>query len=73
MTDQDDDAMLSVGEVGVFIGGAKNPLSRAAIYAWVKKGKLPPPIKLDYRMSRWRLSEVRAARDAIFAAQDAKP
>lgn len=64
-----DEAMLSLAEVGEFFGGKKHPLSRTTVYAWVKRGKIPRPIKLDFKISRWRLSQCRAARDALLAAQ----
>jgi predicted DNA-binding transcriptional regulator AlpA len=59
------DAMLSVREVGIFFGGAKNPVSRATVYSWVQQGKIPPPLKLTSRISRWRLSDLRRVRDAM--------
>jgi predicted DNA-binding transcriptional regulator AlpA len=65
------EAMLSVREVGVFFGGAKNPLSRATVWSWVQRGKLPPPVKINTKTSRWRLSDCKRVRDAIFAAHDA--
>ena len=41
--------LLSIGQVSACIGRC-----RASIYADIKKGLFPPPVKLSPRMSRWR-------------------
>jgi len=40
-------------------------VSTVTIYDWVRKGKLPQPIRFGRRCSRWRLSEVEAAIDRL--------
>ena len=33
-------------------------LAKSTIWAWVKKGKLPKPTKLSYRVSVWKESDI---------------
>lgn len=33
-------------------------IQRGTVYAWVRQGKFPPPIKIGARASAWRLDEV---------------
>jgi prophage regulatory protein len=35
-------------------------LSRSTIYAWMKDGKFPPPVKLGTRLVAWRESDISA-------------
>jgi prophage regulatory protein len=40
--------------------GTKLGVGRSTVYAWVKQGVLPPPIKLGRRASGWRESTLDA-------------
>jgi predicted DNA-binding transcriptional regulator AlpA len=62
-----DEAMLTAGEVGEFFGGKKRPLTRATIWKWVGRGKLAPPVKIDKKTVRWRLSDCKRVRDEMIA------
>ena len=35
-------------------------IGRSTVWAWVKSGRLPPPIKLGPRVSVWRASDIAA-------------
>ncbi|MET0106309.1 MAG: AlpA family phage regulatory protein [Sedimenticola sp.] len=43
--------------------------SRASIYADIKKGTFPPPVKIGPRSSRWREDEVQTWIDNLPTAQ----
>ena len=47
------DKLLSRKELSEIVG-----LGKTAIYAAIKRGTLPPPIKISPMVARWRLSEV---------------
>lgn len=48
--------LLTIEELGAFLHR-----SRASLYRDVLAGRLPPPLKLGERCSRWNLDSVRAA------------
>lgn len=50
------ETFLRIEEVEIFLGR-----SRASLYRDVKANRLPPPVKVGPRCSRWRLSELNAA------------
>jgi prophage regulatory protein len=39
---------------------ARTGLSRSTIYAWLKKGDFPQPLKLGSKAVRWRSSDIKA-------------
>lgn len=39
-------------------------VSRATIWRWMQRGRLPPPRKIAENTTRWRLDEVEAADEA---------
>ncbi|MGD9671560.1 MAG: helix-turn-helix transcriptional regulator [Hyphomicrobiaceae bacterium] len=49
------DTLLSIGEVTTIVGA-----SRSTIYAWLKQGLFPPPIRIGPRRVAWRTSEIQA-------------
>jgi prophage regulatory protein len=68
MTDDGDheEAMLSAREVGQYFGGKSEPLAKNTIWRWVREGKLPKPIMVGPKMARWRFSDCKRIRDAMF-------
>lgn len=46
---------LRVSEVAARYG-----ISRSTVWRWLKKGKIPKPIKLGEDSTRWRLSDLEA-------------
>lgn len=57
MAELGDETLLNCREVGLLFGGAAQPLDPSTVYRWVRDGKIPPPIKLARKISRWRRSE----------------
>lgn len=49
------DTLLSVDQVTAIVGA-----SRSTIYAWLKQGFFPPPIRIGPRRVAWRASEIQA-------------
>lgn len=35
------------------------PISKSTLWAWVKDGKFPKPVKLGPRTTAWKVSEIR--------------
>jgi len=48
-----DTRFLSVRDVASMLG-----IGVSTVWAWVQKGRLPQPIRLGTRCTRWRLDEV---------------
>lgn len=56
MNNTPDDTWLSVEDIR-----RRYKLKRSAtVQQWVREGKFPPPVKLMWKVSRWRLSDIRA-------------
>ena len=55
---------LRVGDVA-----ARFAVSTSMVYRWVRKGILPPPIKLGLRMSAWSADELDAVAEARLAGR----
>ncbi|MDW8371840.1 MAG: AlpA family phage regulatory protein [Geminicoccaceae bacterium] len=57
MTSRDEDGcrLLKIGEVVNITG-----ISKSVIYAMVRRGEFPPPIKIGYKTARWSSEEVYA-------------
>jgi predicted DNA-binding transcriptional regulator AlpA len=36
------------------------PVSKSTLWAWVKEGRFPPPVKLGPRCTAWRVEDVRS-------------
>lgn len=51
----DDRLLISLDDVCRLVG-----LGRSQIYAMVRDGKFPRPVRLGRRCSRWRMASVRA-------------
>lgn len=47
--------MLAVDEVAAFLG-----IKTSTVWAWARAGRIPAPIKLSGRCTRWRLSDLLA-------------
>lgn len=43
---------------------ARVPLSRASVYAFIKKGTFPAPVRLSPRAVAWREADIKAWLDA---------
>lgn len=56
-----DERMMTMGETCRFFGGQEKPLDKTTLYRWIRLGKVPKPVKLTIRKSRWRYSECLAA------------
>lgn len=52
----ENDPLVTRKEAQVMFGG----VSRRTIWAWEKKGKLPPPVRLSERVVGWRRSTIEA-------------
>lgn len=63
-----DDTLLTIKEVCAFFGGPGQPVHKASIYNWIKEGRVPPPVRIGAKISRWRKSECQEALDAMIAA-----
>jgi predicted DNA-binding transcriptional regulator AlpA len=63
----DEDDLLSIKEVCRFFTGEKHPIDPSTVYRWVKKGKIPPPIRISPALQRWRRSELEKIRAAMYA------
>lgn len=48
-------------------------MRKTTIYAWMKAGEFPGPVKLGSRCSRWPLSRVQQFVQERIAANDASP
>lgn len=48
------DGFVNDEQIAYFVG-----VHCTTIWAWVKRGKLPPPIKLSAGVTRWNAAEVR--------------
>lgn len=66
-TDIDEDDLLSIHDVCRFFTGQKHPLDPSTVYRWVKRGKIPPPIRISPALQRWRRSELEQIRAAMYA------
>lgn len=60
------DGLVRIKEVCQVTG-----LSNSTIWKWVKEDKFPKPIKLSYKVTVWKASEVKAFIDAL-GVQDAE-
>ncbi len=61
---EDGDRFLRIGEVCRLVG-----CGRSWIYARVRAGEFPPPLRLGHRTVVWRESEVRAWMEAQAAGR----
>jgi hypothetical protein len=66
MNASDDDDLKDIGFVCRYFGGNDTPLHPSTAYRKIKQGIIPPPEEMGGRMSRWRMSKLRAARQRIF-------
>jgi hypothetical protein len=62
---QVDDDLKDIGFVRTFFGGTDKPLDPSTVYRWIGRGLIPPPEDTG-KISRWRLSKLREARQRIF-------
>lgn len=56
MNTTDDDVWLTADEVQQ----RYKLKTRAAVQQWAREGKFPKPVRLRWKVSRWRLSDIRA-------------
>ena len=47
---------------------ARFSISRSTVWRWVRSGSLPPPIRMGAATTRWRLSDILAAEEAMRGA-----
>lgn len=52
------DDLIPMTAVCELIGGKETPIAPSTVYKAIKRGDLPPPIKLGPGTSRWRRSEI---------------
>jgi hypothetical protein len=62
---RDDDDLKDIRFVRGFFGGRDTPLDSSTVYRWIGRGLIPPPEEMG-KISRWRLSKLREARQRIF-------
>jgi hypothetical protein len=62
---QDVDDLKDIRFVRGFFGGSDTPLDASTVYRWIKRGVIPPPESMG-KISRWRYSKLREARQRIF-------
>ncbi len=59
--------LLSIDDLAPFV----REVSKPAIYAWIRAGRFPRPVRIGPNMSAWLLSEVEAWQRARIAERDA--
>lgn len=64
MTNPGDD-LLTLREVCSFFGGTETPLDSSTIYRWIRKGVIPPAIRMSAKHMRWKRSDLQKALDAM--------
>lgn len=57
------DRLINIKEVQRLIG-----MGPSSIYNWIREGKLPAPVKLSQRCTRWKLSSIQQ-----FISEQGKP
>lgn len=65
------DEMLSIGQVARLFGGTDKEIDRSTVYRWMRQGRIPQPVKIGPKLTRWRRSECQKALDKMIA--DSKP
>ena len=60
------DDLMNWRETCVFFGGTK-PIDISTLRRWVRKGRIPQPIKFGPRFTRWRRGECQAVLDRMTA------
>ena len=59
--------LLDIAGVCSFFGGGR-PLGHSTIYRWVREGRIPQPVRIGPKMSRWRVSDCQEALSAMIEA-----
>lgn len=59
------DDMMTLEQVGRFFGGTDKPIDRSTIYRWVRHGRIPKPIRVGPKQSRWSRVECTEALQAM--------
>jgi GH24 family phage-related lysozyme (muramidase) len=62
----EDDDLKDIDFVCRYFGGNATPLHPSTVYRKIKEGIIPAPEDMGGRMSRWRESKLRKARQRIF-------
>lgn len=61
-----DDDLMTVYEVGRFLGGKDSPLTKSTVHRWVRENRIPKPLRIGARLSRWKRSELLPIRDLLW-------
>ena len=62
----DDDDLKDIGFVCQYFGGIDTPLHPSTAYRKIKQKIIPEPEDMGGRVSRWRMSKLRRARQRLF-------
>jgi predicted DNA-binding transcriptional regulator AlpA len=73
-TTNDDDDLKDIDFVCRYFGGNETPLHPSTVYRKIAEEIIPPPEDMGpkSRMSRWRMSKLRTARQRIFDRTDGR-
>jgi predicted DNA-binding transcriptional regulator AlpA len=62
-----DPELMTIKDVCTFFTGEHDPVDTSTVYRWIRKGKIPGPIRISPAIQRWKRSELQKIKDEMFA------